>query len=127
LRTNLFQSSKRSELLALRAAQMRSSLTASERALWGAISGKTLGTLFKRQVPIAGQFIVDFLAPKLRLVIEVDGLYHARRQRADARRDERLRRLGYRVLRVQAEDVMRELPTVIARIRAELRTLGKLS
>ena len=48
-------------------------------------------------------FIVDFLALSARLVVEVDGGYHAQRGRADARRDEKLRRAGYRVLRVRAE------------------------
>ena len=46
--------------------------------------------------------------------------YHCRRQRADARRDAKLQRLGYRVVRVAAEEVMRELPLAVARVRAAL-------
>lgn len=37
-----------------------------------------------------GEHIVDFLAPAQGLVVEVDGPYHARRLRADARRDDQL-------------------------------------
>ena len=62
----------------------------------------------------------DFLAPELQLAVEVDGKYHTRRPRADARRDEQLRRAGYRVLRLEAELVVRDLPAAVARIRAEL-------
>ncbi len=45
-----------------------------------------LGVAFRRQVPLLG-FIADFYAPSARLVVEVDGGYHARRVSADARRD----------------------------------------
>jgi very-short-patch-repair endonuclease len=43
-----------------------------------------LGVSFRRQVPLGNRFIVDFLAPVARLVVEVDGGYHARRREADA-------------------------------------------
>jgi very-short-patch-repair endonuclease len=107
-------------LLAARARGMRFNGTFSEERLWEAIRGRRLGVQFRRQVPICGRFIVDFLAPELRLVIEVDGEYHGRRRRADARRDEVLRRSGYRVLRLDAELVERELAVAVARIREEL-------
>jgi very-short-patch-repair endonuclease len=55
-----------------------------------------------------------------RLVVEVDGDYHARRQQADARRDRALARAGYRVLRLEAELVMHDLPAAVARIRDEI-------
>jgi len=43
-----------------------------------------------------------FYAPSVRLVVEVDGGYHARRASADARRDRKLERAGHRVLRIEA-------------------------
>ena len=98
---------------------MRFAPTASEAALWGAIRGGRLGVTFRRQVPIAGH-IADFAAAEARLVVEVDGGYHGRREAADARRDEALRRAGWRVVRVAAEVVLRELPDALARIRAAL-------
>jgi hypothetical protein len=60
--------------------------------------GGRLGVTFRRQVPL-GPFIVDFLAPSARLVVEVDGGYHELRAKADARRTRWLERRGYRVLR----------------------------
>jgi very-short-patch-repair endonuclease len=68
---------------------------------------------FRRQVPLLGRFIADFLAPARRLVIEVDGGYHVERARADARRDAVLARAGYRVLRFEAELVVRDVEAVL--------------
>jgi very-short-patch-repair endonuclease len=107
-------------VLELRARQMRSWLSPSESLLWSALSAGKLGVQFRRQVPLAGRFVVDFLAPKERLVVEVDGNYHATRVQADASRDRKLRRLGYRVLRLESELVMRDLEAAVARVRALL-------
>lgn len=112
-------SAHRQVLLAARARGMRFTPTFSEQLLWSALSGCRLGVRFRRQVPIA-RFIVDFLAPGPGLVVEVDGEYHGKRQGADARRDEVLGRLGYCVLRLDAELVERELPVAVARIREAL-------
>jgi very-short-patch-repair endonuclease len=43
----------------------------------------------------------------VKLIVEVDGGYHAQRVSADVRRDEALRRAGYRVLRLEAQAVLR--------------------
>ncbi len=95
--------------LAARAHGLRATPTVSEARVWLAVSGNKLGVAFRRQVPVGHRFIVDFLAPSLKLVVEVDGSAHEHRRRADARRDEKLRRLGYRVLRLEAQAVMRDL------------------
>ena len=76
--------------------------------------------MFRRQVPLLGRFIADFLAPARRLVVEVDGAYHVERVRADAGRDAVLMRAGYRVLRFEAQLVAREIEAVVACIRAEI-------
>jgi very-short-patch-repair endonuclease len=70
-------------------------------------------------MPVLG-FIVDFIAPSARLVVEIDGGYHVERVQADAKRDAKLRRAGYRVLRLQAELVLRELPTALRNIKSAL-------
>jgi len=56
------------------------------------------------------RYIVDFLAPSIKFVVEVDGAYDALRIVADARRERVLRRLGYRVLRLDADIVLTRLP-----------------
>jgi very-short-patch-repair endonuclease len=113
-------SAHRPSLLASRARSMRHNPTFPEERLFEAIKGRRLGVQFKRQVAIGGRFIVDLLAPEVRLVVEVNGDHHDWRRRADAGRDQVLRRLGYRVLRLNAELVHRELPVAVARIEEEV-------
>jgi very-short-patch-repair endonuclease len=88
--------------------------TESETRLWEMLRRRKLGVEFRRQVPLAGRYIVDFLAPRARLVLEIDGGYHNTRGRADEQRDRILGRLGYRVLRVSVNLVMLH-PTVVLR------------
>jgi very-short-patch-repair endonuclease len=90
---------------------------------WRALSAGDLGVAFKRQVPI-GRFIADFLAPSVRLVVEVDGGYQSEPPGADARRDRKLRALGYRVVRVEAELVMQDVARAIETVRVALAELS---
>jgi very-short-patch-repair endonuclease len=103
-----------------RAARMRHEATPSEQRLFEALRGGRLGVAFRRQVPLLGRYIADLLAPQVRLVVEVDGGYHAERERADARRDRALAAAGYRVLRLEAEMVMRDAAAAVALVRAEV-------
>jgi very-short-patch-repair endonuclease len=98
---------------------MRASLTHSEQRLWQAIRSRQLGVGFRRQFVI-GNFIADFCAPAARLVLEIDGGYHVGRAAADARRDRVIQALGFRVLRIPAERVERELSSVLEQIRQAL-------
>jgi very-short-patch-repair endonuclease len=106
--------------LQLYAAQNRAAPTASEARLWSALNGGKLGVRFRRQVVLGSRFIVDFVAPRVRLVVEVDGSYHAQRAAADARRDSKLHVLGYRVLRIPAALVMNDLGAALALVRTAL-------
>jgi very-short-patch-repair endonuclease len=53
-------------------------------------------------------------------VVEVDGAQHRLRRAADLGRDAKLARVGYRVLRLEAGLVMRQLPLALARVREAL-------
>jgi very-short-patch-repair endonuclease len=109
-------------LLAERAHFMRHHLTETEHTLWRQLSGKQLGVAFKRQVPI-DRYIVDYLASSVGLVVEVDGGVHSVHRTRDARRDRVLARLGYRVLRLDAELVRCNLAEAVARVVAALREI----
>jgi very-short-patch-repair endonuclease len=98
----------------------RRSLTASEARLWSALSARKLGVQFRRQIPLAGHFIVDFAAPSARLIVEVDGTSHTQRRGADKRRDRALTALGWRVLRLDAALVMSDLPAAVALVQRAL-------
>lgn len=63
----------------------------------------------------------DFMLPGARLVVECDGWFHfndPETQRRDRLRDEALREQGLSVLRVNARDVERDLPSVASQVRA---------
>jgi very-short-patch-repair endonuclease len=100
------------ERLEHHARTMRRHPTPSEQVLWQAIRGGRLGVSFRRQVPI-GHYIVDFLAPRERLVVEVDGGYHAERAAADRRRQRWLEKQGYRFVRLSATTVLHETATAV--------------
>jgi very-short-patch-repair endonuclease len=121
-RSSLTSRSRKSALTE-RATSMRHAPTTSEARLFDALRAGKLGVSFRRQVPVLGRFIVDLLAPEVRLVVEVDGLYHTRRGAADARRDRALLRAEYAVLRLDAELVMFELEAAVARVAAEVARL----
>ena len=102
-----------------RARVMRRSPTDSEAALWRLIKGRRLGVSFKRQVPLLG-YIVDFYASQARLVVEVDGGYHAERAMLDAKRQRRLELAGHRVVRVSSEFVLAHPDLVLAHLQRAL-------
>jgi very-short-patch-repair endonuclease len=101
---------------------MRATITPSEAALWPVLSGIKLGITFRRQCVIV-RFIADFAAPSIKLVVKTDGGYHARRAFADAARDRKLQRLGWRVLRLPATLLLADLALVTAVVR---KHIGKL-
>ena len=86
---------------------------------------RPLGHHFRRQVPISFYY-ADFCCHRSSLVIEVDGDLHfeAAAMDYDARRDELLRREGYRVLRFTNLDVMRNIDGVMMVV---LNALGRPS
>ena len=100
------------------ARKMRRSLTEPELKLWNELRAhRLMGLGFRRQLPIAG-FIVDFACPERRLIVEVDGSQHARHPKAaeDILRDNKLRELGWTVLRFWNDDVLRDIDNVCMHI-----------
>ena len=103
-----------------RARRLRNEATDAERHLWQALRQRRIeGFRFRRQVPLAG-FIVDFLCPQARLVIEVDGDQHASAIEYDWARTAKLVHAGYRVLRYANRDVLLQLGDVVDDIHREL-------
>ena len=111
---------RRAELAAF-ALRMRHAPTRSEAALWTTLSGRRAGGVqFRRQYVLGGRWIADFAAPAARLVVEVDGGAHRGRERHDARRDRALAALGYRVLRLDAELVLRDRAAAVELVQKAL-------
>jgi len=72
---------------------------------------------FYRQKPI-GEYIVDFFAPKAKLVVEVDGSQHMVGDHAqkDRIRNDYLASLGLKVLRFNSREVLKESDAVVEAI-----------
>ncbi len=104
------------------ARKLRSETTDSEQRLWSRVRGKQLqGVQFYRQKPIGG-YIVDFYAPKTKLVVEVDGSQHLdiHNLQQDAERDEYLAAQELKVLRFNNLQVFQELDGVVEVIYQEV-------
>ena len=95
--------------------QLRKSMTDSENRLWSKIRRRQiLDVQFYRQKPI-GDYIVDFYAPKVKLVVEIDGSQHLDAESAskDRLRDEFMHKSGLKVLRFNSKEVLEETEGVL--------------
>ena len=97
-----------------RARSMRTDPTEPEKRLWRSLSNSQLGGWKFRRQQVIGSYIVDFVSPRARLIVEVDGDTHD--AAADAVRDAALLKQDYQVLRVTNDDVMRNFQGVLQHI-----------
>ena len=97
---------------------LRKNQTPWEHKLWNVLRAKRFrGVKFRRQVRIEG-FIVDFLCPSRKLIIELDGGQHNEEYKTlkDKVRQRRLEIKGYKVLRFWNNEVDHNLEGVIEEI-----------
>ena len=90
------------------AKQLRRHMTPAEKRLWEIVRDRKCGPRFYRQVP-AGQYVLDFYCPQVRLAIEVDGSIHSlpNIEKRDRDREEALtEELKLSILRLTNEDVL---------------------
>jgi len=96
----------------------------AERKLWAALRRKQLkGARFRQQVPL-GPYVVDFLCPAYRLIIEVDGSQHASAVAVDSARTKWLEARGYRVIRFWNNEVTSHLSAALEVIMRALDEAG---
>jgi very-short-patch-repair endonuclease len=101
------------------ARELRRDATDAERRLWSALRDRRLrGYRFRRQHPI-GNYIVDFVCTRHRLIVEADGSQHADSD-ADRRRTARLESEGWRVLRFWNNDILANTEGVVLAILQKL-------
>ncbi len=107
----------RYEMLRSFARENRKNMTLAECVLWEAIRNGNLGRKFLRQ-HIIGDYIVDFLCRDKKLIIEVDGGYHAERKQHenDEVRASWLVSQGYSVIRFSNEQILHDLDSVLNEI-----------
>ncbi len=99
----------------------RSMMTDAERYLWNYIKNEQIGVRFRRQ-HIIGDYIVDFICLKQKLIIEVDGGYHNNptQQQKDRIRQNWLESMGYKVLRFNNNDIFHQIESVITIIKQNI-------
>jgi very-short-patch-repair endonuclease len=113
----------RSKLKTERAHKLRREATDVERWLWQRLRRAQIdGASFRRQHP-AGNYILDFYCPALRLAIELDGGQHATAVQRDRVRDAWLSRQGVTLLRFWNSDVIGNLSGVMEVIAAKISEL----
>ena len=95
-------------------------MTPIEAQLLAALRGVGLAPIAQYGVK---RFRIDFAFPDVRLAVECDGRpYHD--PAADKRRDERLRRLGWRVLHFTGSEIYRDAVSCAQRVLSEVNQLN---
>jgi very-short-patch-repair endonuclease len=92
------------------------SVSKAEKFLWKALlSRKQLGVGFKRQRPI-GDYIVDFFAAEVGLIVEIDGSSHMRTSANDRMRQNCLEAQGYSIIRLTEREILNDFEAVKTRL-----------
>ena len=109
-------------LLKANAKSNRMNMTDAESVFWSLVKGNAFGQRCLRQ-HIIGDYIVDFLFRKSKLVVEIDGGYHTteEQQELDVIRTEWLEGQGYHVIRFSNEQVLFDTEMVMERVKNEIR------
>ena len=94
----------------------------SEVLLWQQLQHSKLGVRFTRQRPI-GNYIADFYCREKKLVIEIDGWSHDDKYEYDMARDEYMKSLGIRVLRISDKDIKQDMSNVLIWIKHNIDKL----
>ena len=96
--------------------KLRQNMTDAERRLLSALRNHQLDDVHFRRQHAIGSYIVDFCAPRHKLIIEVDGGQHIEQAVYDAQRTTFFEQQGYRVLRFWNHEVVGDLETVLEAI-----------
>jgi len=104
------------------ARRLRKKMTPSEKLQWERVRMKNIrGVKFRRQHPMEF-YVADFYCHEARLVIEVDGPYHEKKdqQQHDENRTAELDRFDIRVIRFTNDEIRHHLGSVLQKIRQEI-------
>lgn len=107
-----------------RAKELRREMTPQERKLHTHLRAHRMGDVHFRPQHAIGNYIVDFCAPRRKLIIELDGSQHLEQEKYDEERTEFLKSKGYKVLRFWNNDVMKNIDSVLTVIWDTLREDG---
>ena len=105
-----------------KARRLRKNMTECEKKLWSLLRHHLLQVPFRRQVPV-GPYILDFLCPQAKLVVELDGSQHydAEVREYDFKREEYLKSQGLMVLRFNDREFLNNPRGVVQVIFEEVQ------
>ncbi len=108
------------------AKNLRKNMTNEEKTIWYDFLVK-INPRFHRQ-KIIGNYIVDFYCPKLKIVIEVDGVQHYDIANSiyDTKRTQFLEDLGLSVIRFDNYDIKKDFGTVVYDITTHCEEKAKV-
>ena len=95
------------------AKELHRNLTPAEEKLWARLRAHRMGDIHFRNQHAIGNYIVDFCAPRKKLIIELDGSQHIEQQEYDSERTDFLKPKGYKVLRFWNNDVVNDMDSVL--------------
>ena len=98
---------------------MKTNPTEAEEFLWENLRRNKFGSRFRRQ-HVVGNFIVDFINIKNKLIIEVDGGVHNNLKERDNERTKVFNNLGFKVLRFINDQILTNINYVLSEIEGAL-------
>jgi very-short-patch-repair endonuclease len=104
-----------------RAKELHRNLSPAEAKLWQHLRAHRMGSIHFRNQHAIGNYIVDFCAPRKKLIIELDGSQHLEQKEYHEERTRYLELRGYRVLRFWNHDVMNRIDDVLRVIWSVLK------
>ena len=96
-----------------RAKELHRNMSPAETKLWKHLRAHQMSDVHFRNQHAIGNYIVDFCAPRKKLIIELDGSQHLEQKEYDEERTKYLESRGYRVLRFWNNDVMNNTEAVV--------------
>ena len=99
-----------------RAKELRREMTPAEKILWKHLKANRLNGLHFRRQQVVHGYYPDFYCHQHELIVEVDGDIHDLQQEYDAKREEYLKSLGFRIIRFRNEEIAKNLKSVLQKI-----------
>ena len=96
-----------------RAKELHRNMSPAETKLWKHLRAHQMSDVHFRNQHAIGNYIVDFCAPRKKLIIELDGSQHLEQKEYDEERTKYLEARGYRVLRFWNNEIMNNTEGVV--------------
>jgi very-short-patch-repair endonuclease len=104
----------------VRARELRKESTEAENILWECLKGRRfLNKKFRRQHIFHG-FIHDFYCFENKIAIELDGLIHLKQKEYDVARQNIVKDMGIKILRLKNKDILKNIDYVLNTIKQNI-------